>query len=109
MRSFGIARASFVLTLLIPGVATADEFSDFRIPPNRALLWTGDFNTGASGHVSDQNLAESSTGHGSATLATNIFWFSDSDPAFTRLSASAGVLGDRSHGTSRSGAPLGSF
>ncbi len=69
-------------------IASADEFSDFRIPAHRYRLWTlglvgrvddGDFN-GLDGTRRDSR--------GDAQFAVQGYWATDSDPHRTQVSAS---------------------
>ena len=77
----------------------ADDFSEFRIPPNRALLWNASLGAAAQGGDTSQPGAQYSGGDLNGGASSAFQWFSDSDPAFTSLAAGFAVLGDRSHGT----------
>jgi hypothetical protein len=85
---------------LAPGIAGADDFTDFRIPPNRALLWTAGLHAGASRRDGGGNWSGFEAGALSSDLSSDARWSFDSDPVYTSLAASASASGDRSHGTS---------
>jgi len=69
----------------VPCAAAGSDFSDFRIPKNRALLWTFGLNTRANGNDFSAPTSQSSVGALNGTGFTRYSWFSDSDPAFTSL------------------------
>ena len=75
----------------------ADDFTDFRIPSNRTLLWNAGLAARASGSDASSNGADNSAGTGDLSLNTAFSWLSDSDPAFTRLAASLAARGLRVH------------
>ena len=91
--------------LPVPRFAEADDFSDFRIPSNRQLLWTA----GLGGRLAGQDLSfsdlnlnqglENSAGSLDGNLATAMGWFSDSDPVLTAFTVDLVASGLRSHRT----------
>jgi hypothetical protein len=83
------------LTLLGAHGAHADEFSDFRIPKNEALLWS--LRLDASGNridANDPNRA-SRTGQLGGTVSSDFEWLSDSEPSFTTVLGRLSLAGDR--------------
>jgi hypothetical protein len=81
----------------IPCAAADPDFSDFRIPKNRALLWTGGLNTRANGQDFSVPSSQSSGGSLDGSASTRASWFSDSDPAFTLLDVDLQASGIRRH------------
>jgi hypothetical protein len=81
----------------ISSTAADSDFSDFRIPKNRALLWTGGLNTRANGQDHSIPTAQASSGSVNGDASTRVSWFSDSDPAFTSVDVSLRALGVRDH------------
>ena len=77
--------------------AAADDFSDFRIPSNRGLLWTAGLDARASGLKSSVPGSEGEQGTSNASMSTQLSWFSDSDPAFTAFGVGLFGQGDRFH------------
>jgi len=75
--------------------ASADEFSEFRIPSHRAGNWTLSLAARAQQDEMSQYSARSTNGNGNA--GTQAFWLSDSDPARTVLSASFLASGNWTH------------
>jgi len=93
------AAAALVLATLPAAPARADEFDDFRIPPHRALLWNGSVNVGGSRSHRANNISEDEDGNLQGQLATNGFWYYDSDPSYTELGASGFFGGTRDRST----------
>ena len=91
--------------LAIPRFAAADDFSDFRIPSNRSLLW----NIGLGGRLAGQEVGypgtENAAGSLDGNIATRMGWFSDTDPALTSFSVDVQAQGLRSHRTSEVQSP----
>ena len=78
--------------LAAPLAASADDFSDFRIPEHKANRW----DVAVSGQAVGQNQTVSPVDlrdtRGSATLFTNAFWLKDSDPLRRVTTVSGSVL-----------------
>ena len=89
--------AACALLLLVPAAPYADDFSGFRIPDNRALLWDARLSTAARSSDFNRPGTEFSAGSVNVNLSSAFQWFSDSDPAFTSVFMSASAFGDRSH------------
>ena len=82
--------------LLIPFVATAQEFSvqdfsDFRIPAHRTMSWTADLGADGARRLSSVDFARSESGGLAGNLSTTSFGLWDSDPhqTFVRISGLA--------------------
>jgi len=80
---------------LTPRRSRADDFSDFRIPKNRSLLWT--LSIDASGNHNDGNNpgGTGTSGAFGANGSSQIQWLSDSDPAFTSIFGRLDLAGSR--------------
>jgi hypothetical protein len=76
---------------------SADDFTDFRIPSNRTLLWNASVLARAAGQDLSSNGGDNSAGTGTLDVNTAFSWLSDSDPSFTKLGASLATHGSRSH------------
>jgi hypothetical protein len=76
---------------------SADDFTDFRIPSNRTLLWTAGLHARATGQDASSNGTNGSLGSGSVDASSAFSWFSDSDPSFTRVYADLAARGQRLH------------
>ena len=81
----------------ISRAAAAGDFSDFRIPSNRALLWTAGIGTSAVGQDLSQSTSQNSAGNLGANGTSRFLWFSDSDPALTSLDVNLLAQGSRQH------------
>jgi len=95
-----VACALCCVAFPISRAAADSDFSDFRIPKNRALLWTGGLNARANGQDLSVSTRESSAGDLNAGASTRFQWFSDSDPALTALDVDLAAQGFRQHRTS---------
>ena len=92
-----MAWAMCALAFPIDAADADDDFTDFRIPSNRGLLWTADLKARASGDKTSGGGLDNSTGFSNASAATRASWFSDSDPAFTAFAVDVAVAGSRAH------------
>jgi hypothetical protein len=84
-----------LMLLVLPIVASADAFDEFRIPDNRTLLWNGTSAAGGSwsgDHAFDGRRA---TDQVTSQLGTNLWTLLDSDARRTFLMASVGLEGIR--------------
>ena len=91
----------------ISGAAADSDFTDFRIPKNRALLWTGGLNADANGNDLASPASQSTSGSLNGRASTQLSWFSDSDPAFTSLFVNVQAQGQRGARTRPFGATTG--
>jgi hypothetical protein len=92
-----VACALCCVALPFPAAAVDSDFTDFRIPKNRALLWTGGLSARANGSDFSNPSSQSSSGSLNGDASTRASWFSDSDPAFTSLDVDLQARGLRGH------------
>jgi hypothetical protein len=98
VRALAVASACALSSVALPiAPAAADDFSDFRIPSNRGLLWTAALNALAANQKNTGLGDEISSGNSNGTVSSKFSWFSDSDPALTALDVSFAVLGNHGH------------
>jgi hypothetical protein len=95
-----IAFAVLLLTAA-PGVARADDFSDFRIPANRVLLWNGSVNGSARWQGNTHAEGHNESGGEYGNLTTAFFYRREDDSRLRDLSLNVRGSGDRSHNASR--------
>jgi hypothetical protein len=92
-------RAAFVLPVLFVTCAAvachADAFDDFRIPDNRASLWTGTVRASGAASGTSQSLGEDRRASAATMLSSKAWWRSDADARSTSLSFSVSVNGSR--------------
>ena len=92
-----IASAACSVVFPISRAAADDDFSDFRIPSNRSLLWTAGFGARAVGEDLSLSSSQNSASYLGANGASRFLWFSDSDPALTSLDVNLLAQGSRQH------------
>jgi hypothetical protein len=90
------------LALFLPRNAAGNDFSDFRIPSNRSLLWTAGLSGRSASQDYNQASSQSSAGDLNGVLSTRFRWLSDSDPAVTVLDIVLAAQGTSAHRTTQS-------
>jgi hypothetical protein len=92
-----VACALCCAALPVPCAAADSDFSDFRIPKNRALLWNFGLTSSANDNDQSSPSSQVSSGNLNGLASTRFSWFSDSDPAFTSLDVNVQAQGSRDH------------
>jgi hypothetical protein len=88
-----------LLLLAAPRVVRADDFAAFRVPDNRVLLWTGSSNGWAGWRSVDEPYFRTENGSFRGSLASTVYYRSESDSRTRQWRASAEASGSRSHDT----------
>ena len=100
------ACALMCVAFWVPFAAADGDFSDFRIPKNRTLLWTGNLSARAGSRDASLPAAQSSSGATLGGASTRFSWLSDSDPALTTLDVVLSASGSRGHQNSETQSPI---
>jgi hypothetical protein len=103
----GMLPLAVVLSLACATGARADDFSDFRIPPNRMLLWTGHADVLADWQRNDGGTTKDNAGREQETLLSQFLYRGETDSRTTEVHALGLVRGFRGNSTSLFRGPIG--